>query len=518
MEITSDSQSQALYPERESEKLWAQSLGQRTLRSTAWLLLGKFYRQILFLVTAAVLGHLLGPRDFGLVGLGALALQLLGIITYTGFGEALVQRPNLTPRIIHTVWWVMCGRAVVIALALGCAAPLVAAWFNEPEATAVLWALAGVQCLSGFSSIGVILLIKEMNFKALFKWEAWGQTMDLVVAIIAALIWRNVWALVLGSFAGAFTRVLLSYLIYPYRPQWVFDLQAARELFKFGQWLLFAASLYFLLSKGTDMVSGFLFGAAALGLYQMASRFALLPTYHFGEVFLHALFPAYSLIQDDPEKLKGSFLKVLQVATFVIFPLSTLMAVAVPPLLPLLLGAKWQGVVTLMPGLALGGAIQALLRTGPPLFMATGKPRGQFFMDLACSAGIFLGIYPLCRFFGLEGLTWSYAGGMFWGIPLWWRFVRQQSTASSRELAISILPAMLASLLLAAAIWLPGKLFHLPLPPGGSVVWLTLFAILGSVLYLLLILWTERLLAPYRPLGAALSLIQNSWQKRNSNG
>lgn len=479
---------------------------------TSWLLIGKFYRQMLFLGNAVVLGRLLSPQDFGLVGLGALATQFLSSVTYSGFGEALVQRRDLSLRIIHTAWWVMVGRSAFIALVLWLAAPVIVALVHEPTGLPILRALAAIQLLSSFTSIGITLLNKDMQFRQLFKFEAWGQTVDLIVAIIAALLWRSVWALVLGACAGALTRVILSYLLYPHRPRFIFDIQAARGLFGFGQWLLFGAILYFLLSKGTDLISGILFGASALGLYQMASRFALLPTYHFGEVFLQVFFPAYSLIQDDPEKLKGVFLKVLQVATFVIFPLSVLMAVAVAPVLPLLLGPKWQGVVCLMPALALGGALQALLRTGSPLFMASGKPHSQFFMDLACATGILLGIYPLSRFFGLEGLAWAYAAGMFLGLPLWWRFAQQQAKAGPRELMLSIGPAMMASLVLAAVIWLPAKLLNLTPFKWGSLVWLITLIIVGSALYLTFILWAESQLSQYQPVSATLKLIRDGWR------
>ena len=73
------------------------NLGRRTLSGTFWIMGGKFFRQGLFLVRAVILGRLLSPHDFGLVGIGALAIQLLGTVTYSGFGEALVQRPRLSP-------------------------------------------------------------------------------------------------------------------------------------------------------------------------------------------------------------------------------------------------------------------------------------------------------------------------------------------------------------------------------------------------------------------------------------
>lgn len=489
-----------------------QNLGRRTLSGTFWLLAGKFFRQGLFLGRAVILGRLLSPHDFGLAGIGLLAIQLLGTFTYSGFGEALVQRPRLSPRVLHSAWWVTLIRSALIAAVLWFGAPVIARYFEEPAASAILRGLAVVQFLGGLPSIGITLLQKDLRFRDLFRLDAWGLAMDFLVAVIAALIWRNAWALVLGAGAGALTRVIVSYVLYPYQPRLVFDAQAARELFHFGRWLLLCAIFYFLVSKGTDMMSGMLFGAAALGLYQMASRFALLPSNHFAEMFHQALFPAYSLMQDDPEKLKTAFLKVLQVATLIIFPLCALMAVAIGPVLPLFLGAKWQGVVSLVPGLAVGGAVQALLYTGSPLFFSTGKPNREFIMDFFCALGILLCIYPMSHLFGLQGLSWSYGLGILLGVPLWWRFVRQQIQVSGRDLLTSIAPALIASVLLAGSIWLPLEIYQVTLTNWSALGWIALLGVMGSVFYLLLILWTESLLPGYQPLRASRALLGPVWR------
>ena len=59
--------------------------------------------------------------------------------------------------------------------------------------------MAFVQLLSGFTSVGLVLLTKEMRFRPLFKIDAFGLTIDLLVAVSAAILWRSVWALVLGT-------------------------------------------------------------------------------------------------------------------------------------------------------------------------------------------------------------------------------------------------------------------------------------------------------------------------------
>jgi PST family polysaccharide transporter/lipopolysaccharide exporter len=264
---------------------------------------------------------------------------------------------------------------------------------------------------------------------------------------------------------------------------------------------LLSGLAYFLMVRSTESLSGFFFGAAALGLYQMAARFALIPVYHFMEAFLGALFPAFSQFQADAEKLRGMFLKGLQAGALIIFPLAVLIAMVLGPLLPHILGSQWQGVVPLVQVLAMGGAIQAVLRTGPPLFMARGRPDCQFLMDLSAALGVGLLIFPLSRIFGLEGLAWAYSLGIALGVPVWWRLVRQQGRMSSRELLISLSPPLLAAIPMGTIIWLPLRLWP-------QTAWGLLFlGAMSTACYVSLIILGERYLPDYQPISSILNLI-----------
>lgn len=490
------------------ESTSVQNLGSRTIRGTFWLVLGKSYQQILLLVKITILGRLLGPEEFGLLGIALLVVQFIATFTYTGFDWALIQQPNLQEKDISTAWWVILGRGTFIALVLFFLSPWIAAIFKEPRAIPVLRTFAGIQFLLGFASIGIVLLFKGMQFKKLFKYEASISTVELAVSIIIALWYRNVWALVGGILAGMVVRVGLSYIIYPYMPRFTFDRRAAVKLFKFGQWILFSDIVFYVFTRSADAMSGIVFGAAALGIYQMASRCALMPTNQIGELLLSAFFPAYSLIQDDAEKLTRVFLKVLQMSLLIIFPLTALMIVVVAPIIPLVLGAKWAGVVNLIPGVALGGMIQAMLRNGTPLFAAKGKPKLKFAVDLTSALGVLIFIYPFSKYFGLVGLTWAFAAGLALAIPVWWRLVQSQCGLSGKELMVAIFPTLLASGILALAIGIPVKMFL-----SDHILWfflsgLAILSIIGVMLFFILIIIMERYVPGYKPINSSVALIK----------
>nr|WP_255291571.1 oligosaccharide flippase family protein [Natrinema sp. CBA1119] len=84
---------------------------------------------------------------------------------------------------------------------------------------------------------------KNLNFHKEFVYQVGGRLVDLVVAVVLALTFRSVWALVAGIVAMNFVKFILSYAIHEYRPNIEFNLAYGKEMFGFGKWLLVSAIL-----------------------------------------------------------------------------------------------------------------------------------------------------------------------------------------------------------------------------------------------------------------------------------
>ena len=92
--------------------------------------------------------------------------------------------------------------------------------------------------MNGLTNVGVVLFQKDLNFKKSFVLESVPTFVDLVVSLTAAWYLRNVWALVWGGMAFNLSRLLLSFLLHPYRPAFRIDRVKFNELFQFGKWIL----------------------------------------------------------------------------------------------------------------------------------------------------------------------------------------------------------------------------------------------------------------------------------------
>ncbi|MBA3819475.1 MAG: oligosaccharide flippase family protein, partial [Deltaproteobacteria bacterium] len=105
------------------------------------------------IVTVAVLGRVLGSRDFGIVAAALSVIFILHQVRDVGIGTALVQRKELERDHVSTAFACSVYLGVVIAVAVIAAAPLIGALYGIPESVDVLRALGLIFALRGFGTV-----------------------------------------------------------------------------------------------------------------------------------------------------------------------------------------------------------------------------------------------------------------------------------------------------------------------------------------------------------------------------
>jgi len=397
-----------------------ETLSQRTMRGGAWMLVLRVVERVLGLVRTVLLARLLVPDDFGVMGVALLAMSALETASQTGFDIALIQKKGEIREYLDTAWTIQVIRGLVLFGVLLVAAPLVARFFDSPESIAITRAIAIVELLKGLTNTGVIYFQRDLEFSRQFAYQFSGTFANLAVAVSAALLWRNVWALALGLVVGQIVRCILSYLMHPYRPRLYVNWQKGREIFGFGKWVTATGIVVFLAVNGDDILLGKLLGTAALGLYQMAYLFANLATTEVSHVMTQVALPAYSRIQDDRDRLQSAFLRTLETTLFLATPVSAGVLLLGPDFTRIFLGEKWTPMVLGLQILAVSGLLRAVVATGGPIFNAVSRPHLNFWMNLVRLGVMAAAVFPLTRYWGLTGTSLAVLLGMVADIPIWW--------------------------------------------------------------------------------------------------
>ena len=383
----------------------SETLSQQVVRGGGWVFALRITEQLFGLARLIILARLLAPADFGLFGIALLAMSALETFSQTGFSVALIQKKEDIKPYLDTAWTVQLIRGTILALILFAVAPYIADFFDAPAAKSILQVIGLSVLFQGFTSVGVIYFQKELEFHKQFAYMFSGTLVNVGVAILAAFLLRSVWALVFGLLAGNIMRMVVSFLIHPYRPHLHFSYKQFKELFGFGKWIFGSSMLVFLITQGDDIFVGKFLGVAALGFYQLAYKISNMPTTEIAHVISQVTFPVYSMLQDNINKLSNAYIKVLQLTTFISMPLAGLIFILAPEFTILFLGEKWMPMVPAMQVLVLAGLVRSVVATTGPIFYAVGKPKVETRWQVVRLTVMAALIYPFTIKWGILGAS-----------------------------------------------------------------------------------------------------------------
>ncbi len=453
----------------------------RVVRSSFWVGLQNVGQSVLQTLRSIILARLLTPEIFGLMGLCQVAIRGLDLFTETGIAPALIHRQDRIEEAKDTAYTLQIARGVLLALLALPLAPLAAHYYGEPQLQNVILALSAVFVISGCSNINTILLQKQLDFRRLTMLELIVSLVSTVVVSILAWRMRSVWALVIGQILTSLLRVVLTYIIVPGRPRLRFDRTIALELFRYGRFITGLTIVLFVTSEIDNMVVGKILGFQQLGLYTMAFTLANLPATHIAKIASNVIFPAYSSLQRDPERIREAYLTVLRVVAAVSMPAAAGLATLAPDLLRLVYGERWTGATGALRILALFGAARAIGMLGGYLYNAIGKPNISFYMSGIKLAVILTIIYPLTARYGLEGAAMAVAVPQVIGDAIGLLIVEGQVGLALSSI-LFVLGRVMACCAVMVGVLLGGVWLLAPIGPGDlAMLILAAMAVYGAL-------------------------------------
>ena len=455
------------------------TLSQKIVQGGLWIFSLKIARKAFSLIRLIIIGRILAPSDFGLMGIALLAMSAIETFSQTGYREALIQRKKEVSGYLDTAWTVLIIRGLLIFIIIYFAAPYIALFFHTPEVKPIIQVLGLITFLQSFSNIGIIFFHKELEFNKVFIYHFLGTFTNFFVAIIAAIILRSVWALVLGLLAEKIVSLFVSYFIHPYRPRLSGDIEKAKELFGFGRWILGSSAFVFIGEHIDDIFVGKVLSATALGFYQMGYRISNMLETEITQVISSVTFPGYAKIQDKQTSLQKAYFRIMRLTTAISIPITAGIVLLAPEFTGIFLGQKWMPMVPAMQLLAIAGLMKSIASTGSPLFNGSGYPNYEFYMQLIRGLTIIVVIYPLITLMGISGAALGVIISIIGMIVVWYPLSQRITGASGNQYLNNFWPPLLGSLLMAGSIYIV-KLYWNPL--GQSLI----PAILGFIIIILM--------------------------------
>jgi PST family polysaccharide transporter len=311
-----------------------------------WTFSGTGLQLVAQLLVIMVLGRLLTPAEFGLMGAAIVVISLSQIVSQIGVGPAIVQRQQLDSLHVRVAFTLSILLGLLLGIVVWLGAPAIAAFYRIPEVEPVLRVVAILFPIDGLNTIGKSLLSRQLRFRLYASLDVASYVFGYAcVGILLAWLGYGVWALVVAYLAQATVRTISMYVAtrHPVRPS--LNLEASRQLLSFGVGLSLAQVGRVIAQQGDNLVVARWLGPTALGVYGRAYTLMVMPAVAFGRIVNRVLFPVMAQVQDDPERLARAYERALAVVALLSLPISAFLLVVAPEFIPVLLGPAWGGVV-----------------------------------------------------------------------------------------------------------------------------------------------------------------------------
>jgi len=439
----------------------------------------RFIIRGLFFIKTIIVARILFPDDFGLFGMATLALSIVDLIFQPGMASAIVHEKENIKKYLDSAWTINILRGLVLGLLLFfVGAPLTGKFFHNEMAVPLARALSLSFFMGGFLNIGATLLQKEMRFNRIFFYDVFYVVINVGALIAAALILRNVWALIFGMLIAQFADLILSYIFHPYRPKLSFDFKRVWHLFGFGKWIWFSGIIGFLVGQGDNLTVGRMLDPKDLGLYQVAFALATLPAVEIAKAMGTLLFPFYSKIQGDTGRLKEAFVRITRIIFFVTIPASFGLLALAPQAVSFVYSSKWLAMVPALYVLIIYGFFKCFEFLLNPLFLGIGRPKIATFISIIQASFMFVLIVPLIKNFGLIGAAAAVLSGAFAAQAISFFILKKTiDFGAIRFLKTIILPLICSALMLGLIVMIK-KVF-----PIENIFVFIIYIIFGAILY-----------------------------------
>lgn len=423
----------------------------RSIRGGMVMFAGQGIRLGIQFAAVIVLSRLLPPTAFGLIAMVAAITAVLDLLKELGLSAATMQRPQITHEQVTALFWINTAAGGAIMVLLFAAAPLIATFYGQPDLIGVTRILACVFLISGLGNQHWALLRRQMRFTSITVIETGAEFAAFLVAISAALAGAGFWALVAQRVTSPLLMMIGSWTCCRWRPGLPKRTAGVRDMFDFGMSYTIG-NIGVAATRSLDQILiGWLWGPALLGLYERATRLVQVPLNNINAPVYAVAMPTLSRLTDQPERYRRGFCEIIEKLAMMTMPAGILAAAMADWVVSILLGRGWEDATTIIGSFAVIAAYQPTIATVMLLYMTHGRSRAMLVTMLLDSAVTVVTILFAVPFGGTMVAGALAVTGLLLRMPLRCYMATRHSPVSLGDLLATLAPSIAAAAAAGAA-------------------------------------------------------------------
>ena len=429
-----------------------ESLKTKTVKGVGWSFIDNLSSSGVSFLVGLVLARLLTPSEYGIMAIFTIFIAVSNSIVDSGFSNALIRKTDAKRVDYNTVFLFNLVVSGILYVVLFFAAPAISVFFKEPLLVEVMRVIGWVLVINALGIIPRTLFVKDVNFKTQTKVSLIASISSGVLGIGMALAGMGVWSLVGQQLSRQLLNTLFLWIYCTWRPIWEFSVQSFKELFGFGSKLLLSGLLDTVFKEIYSLVIGRCYTSAQLGQYTRASQFNQIFSSNLTSVIQRVSYPVLSSIQDEPDRLREAYRKVIKSTMLISFACMLGLAAVAKPLIIILIGEKWLPAVGFLQIICFSGMLYPLHAINLNILQVKG--RSDLFLKLEIIKKI-IAVGPLILgvLFSIEYMLWGSVCTSFIAYFLNSYYSSNLMNYPTKEQIKDILPTFLVSFATAAAMW-----------------------------------------------------------------
>ena len=376
------------------------------MNGAIWTFIDILINKGAYFIATIILAGILGPKEFGLLGMIMLFISIGNTLIDSGMSTSLIRSNNVTENEYSTVFITNIVMSVLVYLILFFIAPFIASFYEQPILINVIkWYCLGF-VITSLRSIHNVKLMKEMEFRKIMILNLPGIIISVIVAIWMGYKGYGIWSLVSLFLINQFISTVLFWLFIKWKPSFYFDFANYKDHFKFGYKLTLSALLNTVFENIYNILIGKFYNVKTLGFYERAYTFNNYPVSILSGIILKVSLPSLTSIKGDEVRLQKAYKSIMQMSFLISASGLAFAALLAHQIVKLVLGEQWLALVPLFQVLSISFMFYPIHSLNINILSVFG--RSDLFLKLEVVKKIMiLTVVAICFNFGVIGLVWS---------------------------------------------------------------------------------------------------------------
>ena len=424
------------------------SLKDKAVRGVGWSFIDNIASSGITFLVGLILARLLTPEEYGVMAMIAVFIAVSNSIIDSGFSNALIRKVHIKRIDYNTVFYFNIVVSVFLYISLFVASPAISIFLKEPILINIMRIIGLILIINALSIIPRTVFVRNINFKTQTKVSLISSIGSGFVGISMALAGMGVWSLVGQQLSRQLLNTSFLWMFCKWHPNLEFSLKSFNELFGFGSKLLLSG----LINTIYYIIIGRFYASSLLGQYTRAEQFNTIFSTNLTTVVQRVSYPVLSSIQEEPERLREAYRKVIRTTMLISFACMLGLAAVAKPLILILIGVKWLPAVYFLQIICFAGMLYPLHAINLNILQVKG--RSDLFLKLEMIKK-FIAVGPIVVgiYCGIEYMLWGSVFTSFIAYFLNSYYSARLIDYPTMDQLKDILPTFLTSFIVAFFMW-----------------------------------------------------------------